>query len=46
MLAAGAYCVVVTSIRGHFCTRAFEEVSPLPVVTIIIVVSRAVAVRG
>ena len=31
---AGAECVVVTSIAGHFCIDAFAEVSPLPVVDI------------
>ncbi len=46
LVAAGAECVVVTSIGGHFCIRAFEEVSPLPVVNIITEVSQAVAARG
>ena len=44
--AADADCVVVTSIAGHFCIRAFEENSPLPVLHIITEVSRAVAARG
>ncbi|MEM7599454.1 MAG: aspartate/glutamate racemase family protein [Pseudomonadota bacterium] len=30
--AAGADCVVVTSIGGHFCVDAFAPVSPLPVI--------------
>jgi len=46
LVAAGAECVVVTSIAGHFCIRAFEEVSPLPVVNMISEVSRAVEARG
>jgi len=46
LVAAGAGCVVVTSIAGHFCIRAFEEVSPLPVVNMISEVSRAVEARG
>jgi len=29
---AGADCVVVTSIAGHFCTDAFAETSPLPII--------------
>ena len=29
--AAGADCVVVTSIAGHFCIDAFAEISPLPI---------------
>ena len=46
LVAAGADCVVVTSIAGHFCIRAFEEVSPLPVVNVISEVSRAVSARS
>ncbi len=46
LVAAGAGCVVVTSIAGHFCIRAFEEVSPLPVVNMISEVDRAVELRG
>lgn len=30
--AAGADCVVVTSMGGHFCIDAFEPISPLPVI--------------
>lgn len=30
--AAGAGCVVVTSIAGHFCIERFAEASPLPVI--------------
>ena len=29
---AGAGCVAVTSIAGHFCIDAFRELSPLPVI--------------
>lgn len=29
---AGAGCVAVTSVAGHFCMDAFRELSPLPVV--------------
>ena len=32
--AAGAGCVAVTSIGGHFCIDAFKPVSPLPVIDI------------
>ena len=46
LAAAGAECVAVTSIAGHFCIRAFEELSPLPVVNMISEVSRAVQARG
>ncbi len=46
LVAAGAECVVVTSIAGHFCIREFEAASPLPVVDLISAVSRAVEKRG
>jgi aspartate racemase len=46
LASAGAECVVVTSIAGHFCIDAFKEVSPLPVVDMIAEVSRAVENRG
>jgi len=46
LFAAGAECVVVTSIAGHFCIDAFKAVSPLPVVDMISEVSRAVEKRG
>ena len=46
LVAAGANCVVVTSIAGHFCIDAFKAVSPLPVVDMISEVSRAVEKRG
>jgi aspartate racemase len=46
LVAAGAECVVVTSIGGHFCIDAFKEVSPLPVVDMISEVDRAIEKRG
>ncbi len=42
---AGADCVVVTSIAGHFCIDDFEKVSTLPVVNMLSAVSREVAAR-
>lgn len=44
--AAGAGCVAVTSIAGHFCIEAFKAVSPLPVIDMIAEVNRAIAARG
>ncbi len=44
--AAGAGCVIVTSITGHFCIDGFKDVSPLPVVDMISVVSAVVKKRG
>ena len=32
---AGAKCVVVTSIAGHFCINAFKKVSPLPIIDMV-----------
>jgi aspartate racemase len=46
LVTAGAECVVVTSIAGHFCIDAFKAVSPLPVVDIISEVGRAIEKRG
>lgn len=46
LAAAGAECVVVTSIAGHFCIEAFKAVSPLPVIDMIAEVSQAIARRG
>jgi aspartate racemase len=46
LVAAGAECVVVTSIAGHFCIDAFKAASPLPVVDIISEVGRAIERRG
>ncbi len=46
LVAAGADCVVVTSIAGHFCIAEFEAVSPLPVVNMLTEVNRTVQRRG
>ena len=46
LVAAGAGCVVVTSIAGHFCIGGFKEISPLPVVDMIAEVSTAIKQRG
>ena len=44
--AAGAGCVAVTSIAGHFCIDAFAQVSVLPVIDLRAAVSAAVSARG
>lgn len=46
LVAAGAECVGVTSIGGHFCIDAFKAISPLPVVDMISEVSRVIERRG
>ena len=46
LVAAGADCVVVTSIAGHFCIGEFEAVSPLPVINLLSVVREAIDARG
>jgi aspartate racemase len=46
LVAAGAECVVVTSIAGHFCIDAFKAVSSLPIVDMISEVGRAIEKRG
>ena len=46
LVAAGAQCVVVTSIAGHFCIDTFKAVSPLPVVDMIAEVGRAIEKSG
>jgi len=46
LVAAGAGCVAVTSIAGHFCIDAFKPLSPLPVVDMISEVTHAIASRG
>ena len=46
LVAAGAECVVVTSIAGHFCIDAFKQISPLPVIDILVAVNEAVKARG
>jgi aspartate racemase len=40
---AGADCVAVTSIAGHFCIDAFATISPLPVINMITTINDAVA---
>ncbi len=42
LVAAGAECVVVTSIAGHFCIGPFKATSPLPVVDMIDEVAAAI----
>jgi aspartate racemase len=46
LAAAGANCVAITSIAGHFCIDAFKATSPLPAVDMIVEVNRAIAGRG
>ena len=46
LVSAGAECVGVTSIAGHFCIDDFKVLSPLPVVDMIVEVSRAIETRG
>ncbi|MEM9030665.1 MAG: aspartate/glutamate racemase family protein [Pseudomonadota bacterium] len=44
--AAGAECLAVTSIAGHFCIGDFKPVSVLPVIDIVEEVDQAIAARG
>jgi aspartate racemase len=46
LAAAGAGCVAVTSIAGHFCIEAFKAVSALPVVDMISEVRQSIQARG
>jgi aspartate racemase len=46
LAAAGAECVAITSIAGHFCNDAFKTSSVLPVVDMLSEVNRAIAQRG
>ncbi len=46
LVSAGAECVGVTSIAGHFCIDDFKVLSPLPVVDMVVEVSRAIETRG
>ena len=46
LVAAGADCVAVTSIAGHFCIDAFKQVSQLPVIDMIAEVGDAIRQRG
>ncbi|MEO0329722.1 MAG: aspartate/glutamate racemase family protein [Pseudomonadota bacterium] len=43
---AGAGCVVITSIAGHFCIKLFEESAPLPVIDMIDVSNKAIKKSG
>lgn len=43
---AGAECVAITSIAGHFCIDDFKATSPLLAVDMIVEVNRAIAGRG
>ena len=45
LAAAGAECVVVTAIAGHFCIDAFKQTSPLPVIDLLTEVNRSVNER-
>ena len=45
LVSAGAQCVGITSIGGHFCIDAFKAVSTLPVVDLISEVSRVIETR-
>ena len=46
LVSAGAECVAVTSIAGHFCIDDFKAVSPLCVFDMIAEVGRAIEARG
>ncbi len=46
LAAAGAGCVAVTSIAGHFCIEAFKAMSPLPVIDLIDHVEREIESKG
>jgi aspartate racemase len=46
LAAAGAGCVAVTSVAGHFCRSEFKALSVLPAVDMIAEVDRVVTVRG
>jgi aspartate racemase len=45
LAAAGAQCVVVTSIAGHFCIEESKKLSPLPVVDLISAVGQSIKQR-
>jgi aspartate racemase len=46
LVAAGAECVAVTSIAGHFCIERVIEKSPLPVINLITTVHDEIQKRG
>jgi aspartate racemase len=43
---AGAECVVIPSVAGHFCIKEFEALSPLPPVNLLDAVAAHMAGRG
>ncbi|MCP4981700.1 MAG: aspartate/glutamate racemase family protein [Gammaproteobacteria bacterium] len=45
LVSAGAECVVVTSIAGHFCIDIFKENSPLHVIDMLTEVNEAIKAR-
>ena len=46
LVSAGAECVGVTSIAGHFCIDDFKVLSALPVVDMVVEVSQTIEARG
>lgn len=46
LAAAGAECVVIPSVAGHFCIKEFEMLSPLPPVNLLDAVTAHMAGRG
>ena len=44
--AAGAGCVAIASVAGHFCARAFAPLSPLPVVDLTEALAAHLRARG
>ena len=46
LTAAGAECVAVTSVAGHFCIEAFKTSSVLPVIDLVSEVNQAIGRRG
>ena len=46
LAAAGAQCVVIPSVAGHFCIKEFEALSPLPPVNLLDAVVAHMAGRG
>jgi aspartate racemase len=46
LAAAGAECVVIPSVAGHFCIDEFEALSPLPPVNLLDAVAAYMAPRG
>ena len=45
LVAAGAECVVVTSIAGHFCIESFKGESPIQVIDLLTAVDDAISAR-